>query len=104
VRDGRRTLVSTEGGRAPLWMRDGLYFQSGRELVRVTIDDEANELRVRDSSSAAAIEGDLLGRAADGRMLVNLTSQPRVSGAIVSLNWLRDLRALLGPPVADLPR
>jgi hypothetical protein len=27
-----------------------------------------------------------------------------VSGAIVSLDWLRDLRALLGPPVADLPR
>jgi DNA-binding winged helix-turn-helix (wHTH) protein/Tol biopolymer transport system component len=104
VRDGRRTLVSTDGGRVPLWMHDGLYFQSGRELMRVTIDDEANELRVRDSSTAATIEGDLLGRAADGRMLVNLTSQPRVSGAIVSLDWLRDLRALLGPPVSDLPR
>ena len=104
MRDGRRTLVSTDGGRAPLWMRDGLYFQSGRELMRVTIDDEAGDLRVRDSSPAAAVEGDLLGRAADGRMLVNLTSQARVSGAIVSLDWLRDLRALLGPPVPEPPR
>jgi DNA-binding winged helix-turn-helix (wHTH) protein len=104
LRDGRRTLVSTDGGRGPSWMREGLYFQSGRDVVRVTIDDEAGDFRVRDLSATAAIEGDLLGRAADGRLLVNLASQARVSDAVVSLDWLRDLRALLGPPVADLPR
>ncbi len=102
--DGRRLLVSTSGGRHPIWKRNGLYFQTGRTLMRVSILDEAGELQVRDVSAAAALDGDLLGLTPDGRLLVSRAAQARAATAVVGLDWLRELRQLLFPPVAEPSR
>ncbi len=104
VGDGRRLLVSTSGGRRPIWTRDGLHYQAGASVVRVAIGAEGGELRVKDPSTVATIDGDLVGLTADGRYLVGRTSRSDVRQAIVNLDWLRELRALLGPVVAEPPR
>ncbi len=46
LHDGRRIVVSTDGGERPIWARDGLYFQSRGQLVRATVADDAATLRV----------------------------------------------------------
>jgi len=46
----------------------------------------------------------LLGVAPDGRMLVQRDTDVAPASAVVSLEWLREVRALLGPPAAALPR
>jgi len=46
----------------------------------------------------------LQGVARDGRILVQRDSDLAPASAVVSLEWLREVRALLGPPAAALPR
>ena len=46
LRDGKRVLVSTSGGRRPLWTREGLQFQSGRSVMRVVDRREGEDVRV----------------------------------------------------------
>ena len=104
LRDGRRLVVSTDGGERPLWARDGLYFQSRGHLVRAAIAD-ADTFRVDGVTRVGDLQGATLrGVTAEGRILVERDTDPSHDIAIVSLEWLREIRALLGPPTTALPR
>jgi eukaryotic-like serine/threonine-protein kinase len=104
LRDGRRILVSSDGGQRPIWTRDGLFFQSGDKLMRATIADDGSELRVVKIDVREMLRGGaLLGLAPDGVLLAQGTDLPPYR-AIVSLGWLREVRSLLGPPASALPR
>jgi DNA-binding winged helix-turn-helix (wHTH) protein/Tol biopolymer transport system component len=111
LRDGRRTLVSTAGGERPSWSGGGLYYQSNRQVVRKTIDGQGTEIRVVDGADGAALSTTRLdsrttfqGASADGKLLLSRGSEPPPSSTIVSLEWLREVRTLLGPPASPLPR
>jgi DNA-binding winged helix-turn-helix (wHTH) protein len=104
LRDGKRVLVSTSGGRRPLWTRAGLQFQSGRSVLRVSIAAEGEEVRVKDSSAIDAIDGDLVALGGERRYVVTRAAAAQTAHANVILDWTRELRALLGPPVAEPPR
>jgi serine/threonine-protein kinase len=104
LHDGRRIVVSTDGGERPHWGPDGLYFQSRGHLARAVISD-ADSMRVESVTRVANfLGGTLHGVAPDGRMLVERGPDMAQGSAIVSLEWLREVRALLGPPAAPLPR
>ena len=101
--DGRRIVVSTDGGERPFWRNDGLYFQSRGQLMRAAIPG-GNTPRVETVTRIGDLEGGMLqGISPDGRILLRRSAGPRGS-AIVSLEWLREVRALLGPPTTALPR
>jgi Tol biopolymer transport system component len=102
--DGRRTVVSTDGGERPFWGRDGLYFQSRGQLMRATIAD-GESLAVESVTRITDLRGATLhGVSGDGRMLVERDTSQAQGTAVVSLEWLREVRALLGPPATALPR
>ena len=102
--DGRRLVVSTDGGERPVWARDGLYFQSRGQLLRATLAN-AETFRVDGVSRIADLQGATLrGVSPDGRILVERDTDLAQGPAIVSLDWLREARALLGPPATALPR
>jgi Tol biopolymer transport system component len=104
LRDGRRLVVSTDGGERPVWARDGLYFQSRGQLVRAAIAD-AETFRVDGVTRVGDLQGATVrGVTAEGRILVERDTSPSQGTAIVSLEWLREIRALLGPPATALPR
>jgi serine/threonine-protein kinase len=104
LRDGRRLVVSTDGGERPLWARDGLYFQSRGRLVRATIAG-GEAFRVDAVTPIADLRGATLRAVSpDGRILVDHDADLSGGSAVVSLEWLRDIRALLGPPATALPR
>ena len=104
LRDGRRLVVSTDGGERPIWARDGLYFQSRGHLARATIAD-AETFRVEAVTRITDLQGATLrGVSPDGRILVERDTDLSQGSAIVSLEWLREARALLGPPATALPR
>jgi Tol biopolymer transport system component len=104
LRDGRRLVVSTDGGERPHWAQDGLYFQSRGRLVRATIA-EPETFRVERVTPIADLQsGTLRGVAPDGRVLVESDMDLSEATAVVSLEWLRQVRALLGPPTTMLPR
>jgi len=104
LRDGRRIVVSTDGGERPHWGPDGLYFQSRGHLMRAAIADP-DSMRVESVTRLANLFGATLqGVAPDGRMLVQRDTDMSSASAVVSLEWLREVRALLGPPAAALPR
>jgi DNA-binding winged helix-turn-helix (wHTH) protein/Tol biopolymer transport system component len=105
LRDGRRIVVSTDGGERPFWARDGLYFQSRGQLVRAAIADDAGTLRVGQVARIGGLQGGtLLGVSPDGRVLAERGTDLSQGTAVVSLEWLREVRALLGPPTTALPR
>jgi eukaryotic-like serine/threonine-protein kinase len=104
LRDGRRIVVSTDGGERPFWTRDGVYFQSRGRLVRATIAD-AETFRVEAATVVADLQGGTLqGVSPDGRVLVERGTDLSQATAVVSLEWLREVRAVLGPPATALPR
>jgi Tol biopolymer transport system component len=105
LRDGRRVLVSTDGGERPLWLRDGLYYQSRGRLMRAQVSDSSGDLRVGPIATVTNLDATaLLGIAPDGRALVDRGSGSPQDNAVVSLEWPREVRQLLGPPAATLPR
>jgi hypothetical protein len=106
IADGRRLVVSTEGGEHPVWTKGGLYFQSRDRLMRATVASNGNDLRVGAVDAVCGLrDATLRGIAPDGRALVDgPDASPSPSKAIVSLEWLREVRVLLGPPSAALPR
>ena len=104
LRDGRRIVVSTDGGERPHWGPDGLYFQSRGQLMRAAIAG-ADSMRVESVTRLANLFGATLqGIAPDARVLVRRDADMSPAAAVVSLEWLREVRALLGPPAAALPR
>jgi serine/threonine-protein kinase len=105
LRDGRRLPVSTEGGERPLWTGDGLYYQSRGRLIRVTIAQNADDLRIATAETVSEeLGGTLIGASHGGRFLIDRRTSARSSSAIVSLEWMREVRLLLGPPASALPR
>jgi len=107
IRDGRRIVVSTDGGERPVWTRGGLYYQSRGRLMRASIsqDNNAGDLRVEHFAALAELQGGTLEDvASDGRALLHRGADLPSSSAVLSLEWLRDIRALLGPPASALPR
>ena len=88
-----------------MWAADGatLYYRGGRALLRVAIEDDA-ELRIGTAERVAApADIELAGIAADGRLLVRRPPLQPTSVTLV-LGWTRELRPLLGPPPAFVPR
>jgi Tol biopolymer transport system component len=101
-----RILVSTDGGERPFWSRDGraLLYQSGDRLLRAAISDANGALSVGTSELVSDVGTAVVrGIAPDGRVLIERTgSSP--TRAVVALEWLREVRQVLGPPAAVMPR
>ena len=105
LRDGRRVVVSTEGGERPAWGKDGLYYQSRGRLMRATVAGDGDALRVSHFDPVPGFRGaSLRGVAPDGRVLVDRAEDLSTSTAVVALEWVRDVRSVLGPPASALPR
>jgi serine/threonine-protein kinase len=101
-----RTLVSTDGGVRPFWSPDGsaLYFQSGDRLMRATVVSTASELIAGPVTLVTALNGaTVAGIARDGRILLERPTRPPAS-VVMALDWIREVRLLLGPPQAIMPR
>ena len=101
----RRMAVSTDGGTHPFWSADGheLFFQSGDRLMRATVSADGSNVgtpvlvrRFIDSSP--------VGVDRRGRLLWQRSSRPAADAAVLTLQWVREARQLLGPPSAAMPR
>ena len=104
LRDGRRAVVSTDGGQRPFWTSAGLFFESRGQIVRTTVTTGDEDIRVEPLGRVADLGGSTLrGVARDGRFLITHMNDPSAL-ATVSIDWAREVRALLGPPAATLPR
>jgi serine/threonine-protein kinase len=105
LEDNRRVVVSTTGGEHPFWSTDGsrVYYRSGSRLMSATVS--ADDMRVG-TPSIVMDNGneDVLGVAPDGRFLVRRRTAPASSNAVIVNEWLREVRSLLGPPAASMPR
>jgi Tol biopolymer transport system component len=104
IADRQRAAVSAGGGTAPFWSRDGkvLYYTSAGNLMRTAIDaagNPGNAVVATALDSARAI-----GATPDGRVLLVRDSVARPKEAVVTLEWVRELRRILGPPSTALPR
>ena len=104
--DGRREIVSSDGGARPIWSRDGrtLYYEAGDRLMRVTVEDGPT-LRV--GRATPVLEGNgatVAGIAPDGRFLLDRHAAAPPEAAVVATDWIREVRRLLGPPAAQMPR
>jgi hypothetical protein len=105
IADQHRTPVSTAGGTAAIWSPDGrtLFYRSGGRLVSVAVDAIAGRIGV--PVDGIAIEGRAVaGIAPDGRILLRRQGDPASREAILTLEWVRELRRILGPPETTLPR
>jgi Tol biopolymer transport system component len=103
--DGRRTVASRAGGTRPLWAPDGasLYYQNQGDLMRVACD-RGTDLRFGSPERAAVIgDADLIGIDGRGRLLIR-RRLPQPTSLILVQHWTRDLRTILGPAPAFLPR
>ena len=73
--------------------------------MRASVADDAGTLRVGQVDRTSGVQGGTLqGVSPDGRVLVERDADLLQSTAVVSLEWLREVRALLGPPTTALPR
>ena len=104
IADRHRAAVSAEGGTAPFWSRDGkvLYYTSGGKLMRTAIGVTGDPDR---AVVATPLDGArAIGAAPDGRVLLVRDSPPHPRDAVVTIEWGRELRQILGPPSTMLPR
>ena len=99
LRDGRRVAVSADGGTEPRWSADGrtLYFRAGRRLLRAAFDPAAGTAGTPERVQDAAA-GRVLAVAPSGRVLLSPQNAVR---ALVTLQWLRELRDRLPQPVVS---
>jgi serine/threonine-protein kinase len=104
LRDNRRVIVSTEGGERPGWDRDGLCFQSRGQLMKAEVYEEAGELRVGILQHVTDIGSSTLRGMTDIDLALIEKAPDPATTAVVSLEWLRDVRTILGPPSSALPR
>jgi DNA-binding winged helix-turn-helix (wHTH) protein/Tol biopolymer transport system component len=98
--DGRRVQVSRDGGQQPVWSGDGqwIYFRDGRRLMRARFMPERQPNTATPEMVFARSDARALGVAPDGRVLI-LQDLATPDRAIVALEWLRDVRQKLPPPV-----
>ncbi|MEO7271937.1 MAG: hypothetical protein ABI211_08010, partial [Vicinamibacterales bacterium] len=105
IADGRRTVVSTNGGDLPYWTSDGtaIVFRSGTALLRAPV--QVDSLAVGGAERLADTAGGRpIGLAADGRVLVDRGSDDAGRAAVIALQWEQESRRRLGPPSARMPR
>jgi Tol biopolymer transport system component len=100
----RRVAVSTDGGTHPFWSADGkeLFFQAGDRLMLASVSSDGTQVGspvlVGRFSDSWPVGADRSGR-------VLLKQSARVADeAILTLQWIREARQLLGPPSAAMPR
>jgi hypothetical protein len=103
--DSKRTVLSRAGGSRPMWNADGssLFYRSGRELMRVSFA-EGGDVTIGPPERVATLgDAETIGIDRAGRVLIRREPvQP--TKVILALHWLRELRQLLGPPPAFVPR
>lgn len=105
LQDGRRTVVSADGGLGPVWEPQGLrirYRTPAKTMVASLVAGE--ELRVLAATEAP--EGDRrqpVAIDAAGRVRFE-TAPPPLRRAIVALSFDREVRQILGPQPAAMPR
>ena len=103
--DKKRLPISSAGGSNPMWSTDGasLYYGAGGVLIRVAIHPSGGTLgspvRVAETGGA-----EVVGVTADNRILMRRSGDLPLDHAVLTLEWARELRTLLGPPAAALPR
>jgi Tol biopolymer transport system component len=105
IADNRRVAISGSGGTAPVWSGDGrtLFYRSGDALVSVVVDAAGG-------ATATAVpvmtlhDDAVAGITPDGRILLSHNVDPAPRGGVLTLEWARELRKILGPPAATLPR
>lgn len=103
--DGRRLAVSSGGGTDPLWnpAASTLFYRAGDRLVRVAIDPVSGtpgaetEMVPLGATTVAGVH-------ADGRLLLQRTAFAAAKRGVLTLEWARELRGVLGPPATALPR
>jgi eukaryotic-like serine/threonine-protein kinase len=99
IDSGARLAVSNGGGSHPRWSADGrsIYFVSGGKVIRAAIDLDGRTVEARETVVDRP-SSQVLAIAANGRALV--AERPAANGrALVVLQWLRELRQRLPPPV-----
>jgi serine/threonine-protein kinase len=105
VRSGRRAPVSGSGGTRPFWSHDGsaVLFESGGALLRLPVGPG-----LEPRGAAVAVHSLDAGRPAaisrTGAVLVHVQPPAVPSPAVVTLEWIRELRQTFGPPPVVLPR
>ena len=88
-----------------MWNADGssLYYRSGRELMRVSFDGRSDVTVGPPARVATLGDAEAIGIDRTGRILIR--RQPvQPTHVVLALHWLRELRQLLGPPPAFVPR
>ena len=103
--DGRRLAVSSAGGADPLWnpVASTLFYRAGDRLVRVAIDPVSGtpgaetEMVPLGATTVAGVH-------ADGRLLLQRPAFAQAKRGVLTLEWARELRGILGPPATALPR
>jgi hypothetical protein len=104
---GASVRISSNGGRLPMWSRDGkeIFFESGPQLLSARVIAETPEFRaeppqmvfeggfVHDDSDAALRFMDV---ASDGRFLMAEPAQAAQASIVVSPHWDQELKRLLG--------
>jgi DNA-binding winged helix-turn-helix (wHTH) protein/Tol biopolymer transport system component len=104
VADGRRAIVSTNGGDRPFWALDGasIIYRSGASLLRAGV--RAETLTVSDPTVISELRPYTpLGLSPDGRVLVERVDGASTS-AVMALHWDREARRVLGPAAGVMPR
>lgn len=105
IADNRRVAISGSGGTAPVWSADSrmLFYRSGNALVRVAVDVAGGV-----TGTAVAVmtlhDDAVAGITPDGLILLSHNVDPAPRGGVLTLEWARELRKILGPPPATLPR
>ena len=105
LKDRQRVALSTQGGEDPFWSPDGrgVYYRASGRLLRVEVSQSG------DSAAAPVDVGSIagatpIGMAANGRLLLQRGARVAAPHAVLTLEWLRELRQTLGPPTAAMPR
>ena len=100
-----RVIVSTNGGDLPQWTADGagLIFRSGAALMRAPVRTDTLAVGAAERAGDARA-GRTVGMTPDGRRLVDRSAEEDGTGAVIALHWDQEIRRLLGPPSARMPR
>jgi serine/threonine-protein kinase len=105
VADRHRSGISTGGGTAPFWSPDGrtLHYRASDRLVSVAVDATGDH--VGTPVLSAPLSGAVpAGITPDGRILLRRNGSGVPDHAVLTLEWIREVRRMLGPPAAALPR
>lgn len=105
IADNRRVAISSSGGTLPTWSGDGrtLFYRSGDALVSVAVDT-AGGAAARPAHVMTLHDDVVAGLTSDGLVLLSHNADPAPRGGVLTLEWARELRRILGPPAATLPR